>query len=101
MIRPVSKPRTPVFVNDFQVFKGACENTMKAFGKPVAAAHEADLMIRDDKQNLQAGVSALYAIHQRSENRIIKIVEATGQAKVITLPVRKAAKRLIPVVKAA
>ena len=100
MIRPVSKPRTAIFVHDFQVFKGTCQNTMKAFGQPVAAAHEADLMIRDDKQNLEPGVSALYAIHQRSENRIIKIVEGKQEAKVVTMPTRNG-KRSIPRIKAA
>lgn len=96
MIRPISNsPRTVCFVNDFQVFKGACEKTMKAFGSPVTAAHEAELMIRDDRESLTAGDVALYAIHQRSENKIIKIVNAIGAAKqrspknnVITMPVR-------------
>jgi hypothetical protein len=89
MIRPVSKTRTLQFVNDFQVFKGACENSMKTFGQPVVAAHEAELMIRDDKNELAPGVVALYAIHQRSENRIIKIVNAVGKAKVVEMPMAR------------
>ncbi len=97
MIRPVSKPRTAQFVNDFQVLKGRCENTMTTFGQPVAVAHEAELMIRDDKKKMPAGSVALYAIHQRSENRIIKIVNARGPAKVVPMPTRPS----FPFVKAA
>ena len=80
MIRPVSKPRTVQFVNDFQVFKGNCDKTMQPFGQPVSALHEAQLMIRDDQQKLAAGRSPLYAIHQRSENRILKIVRTVQHA---------------------
>ena len=100
MIRPVSKTRTVFIMNDFQVFKGASETTMQTFGQPVAAAHEAELMIRDDKQTLKPGASALYAIHQRSENRIIRIVEAVGAAKVVPMPTRGMIVRT-PVLKAA
>jgi hypothetical protein len=89
MIRPESKTRTIQFVNDFQVFKGSCQNTMKPFGQPVTAAHEADLMIRDDKKTLEPGSVALYAIHQRSEHRIIKIVNARGLGKVVPMPSRE------------
>ena len=88
MIRPISKPRTVQFLNDFQVFKGNCERTMQPFGQPVAAAHEARLMIRDDQQKLAAGILPLYAIHQRSENRILQIVqtEAKAAASPVLLP---------------
>jgi hypothetical protein len=86
MIRPVSKNRPPAFfLNDFQVLKGKCEKTMQPFGEPVCAAHEARLLLDDDAQKLAAGEKALYAIHQRSENRILKIVK-TAQASVTTLP---------------
>jgi 5'(3')-deoxyribonucleotidase len=98
MIRPISKIRPcTFFLNDYQVLKGKCEKTMENFGLPVSVAHEARLMIDDDLQTLEAGEKALYAIHQRSENRIVKIVE-TAKALVTTLrpagtrfPLRKAA----------
>jgi len=86
VIRPISKPRTVQFLNDFQVFKGNCERTMQPFGQPVAAAHEARLMIRDDQQKLAAGILPLYAIHQRSENKILQIVQ-TEARKVAAAPV--------------
>lgn len=89
MIRPVSKPRSLQIVNDYQVFKGSCENSMKPFGQPVAVQHEASLMIRDDRRALPAGSVAMYAIHQRSENRILKIVNVSGPAKVLTMPSRR------------
>ena len=76
MIRPVSKPRTVQFLNDFQVFKGNCERTMQPFGQPVSAIHEAKLLIRDDRKKLAAGKSPMYAIHQRSENKILQIVRS-------------------------
>ena len=85
MIRPVSKNRPTTILNDFQVFKGKCENTMRQFGQPVSAEHEANLIIRDDRGKLAAGVVALYAIHQRSENRITRIFE---HKEVIAKPVR-------------
>jgi hypothetical protein len=47
---------------------------MQAFGQPVAAAHEARLLIQDDAMKLATGETALYVIHQRSENKILKIV---------------------------
>jgi hypothetical protein len=80
MIRPTSKPRTVQFLNDFQVFKGNCERTMQPFGQPVSAVHEARLMIRDDQEKLAAGRSPLYAIHQRSENKILQIFETATKA---------------------
>ncbi len=80
MIRPVSKPRTVQFLNDFQVFKGNCQKTMKPFGQPVSALHEAELMISDDQNKLAAGRTPLYAIHQRSENRILEIFETAKGA---------------------
>ncbi|MBV9267695.1 MAG: hypothetical protein JO061_16120 [Acidobacteriaceae bacterium] len=89
MIKPVSKNRPAQFVNDFQVYKGSCEKTMKPFGQPVAVAHEAYLMIRDDQKNLGEGASALYCVHQRSENRILKIERASGKAAVTVMPVRR------------
>jgi hypothetical protein len=99
MIRPVSKNRPASILNDYQVFKGNCKDTMRPFGQPVSATHEAQLMISDDRSKLPAGTVALYAIHQRSENKITKIVEHT---EVIALPVRPR-KRLsvCPVLKAA
>ncbi|MDQ2839927.1 MAG: hypothetical protein M3Y72_02580 [Acidobacteriota bacterium] len=62
-------------LNDFQVFKGRCEQTMKAFGGPVMAHHEARLIVRDDQASAKSGAPALYAIYKRSENRILQIVE--------------------------
>lgn len=89
MIRPISKPRTIQFLNDFQVFKGNCQKTMQPFGQPVAAMHEAKLMIRDDQQKLAAGRLPLYAIHQRSENKILQIFQTeqkSAQADSVMLP---------------
>ena len=71
MIKPISKNRTTQFLNDYQVLKGNCEKTMRLFGQPVSAVHEAKLMIRDDQQKAAAGSNALYVIHQRSENKIV------------------------------
>lgn len=62
-------------LNDFQVFKGGCEQTMKAFGGPVMVRHEARLLVRDDQANAAPGSPALYAIYQRSENRILQILQ--------------------------
>ncbi len=62
-------------LNDFQVFKGRCEQTMKAFGGPVMAHHEATLLVRDDQQNASLETPAMYAIYKRSENRILQIVK--------------------------
>ena len=67
-------------LNDFQVFKGRCEQTMEAFGKPVMVHHEAQLMIRDDKAAAAPGTTAMYAIYKRSENRILQIVKAAETA---------------------
>jgi hypothetical protein len=60
-------------LNDFQVFKGRSEETMKAFGGPVMAHHEARLLVSDD-QKTSGG--AIYAIYKRSENRILQILRA-------------------------
>jgi hypothetical protein len=99
MIRPTSKNRPALFLNDFQVFKGKCENTMRPFGRPVSATHEAQLLIRDDRGKLPVGALALYAIHQRSENRITQIIE---HRRAIAMPVRPSRKvSLSPVLKAA
>jgi hypothetical protein len=95
MIRPISKNRPVQFLNDFQVLKGNCEKTMKPFGQPVAAAYEARLMIRDDQE--KNGQNALYVIHQRSENRIVHIVEP---AAVTVMKARDAQSRF-PLPKAA
>lgn len=73
MIKPVSKNRNLAFINNFQVMKGKCAKTMENFGEPVSAAHEAHLLIRDDSTKLPAGEQAMYVIHHRSENRILKI----------------------------
>ncbi len=72
-------------LNDFQVFKGKCEQSMKAFGGPLMAQHEASFLIRED-QSL-AGGSSMYAIYRRSENRILQIIPA----KVTELKSRKPA----------
>ena len=63
-------------LNDFQVFKGGCEKTMEAFGRPVMVHHEAQLLIRDDQAAAAPGTTALYAIYKRSDNRILQIVKA-------------------------
>ena len=92
MIRPVSKPRNAHHLNDFQVFKGSSERTMKPFGRPMSATHEARLMIRDDQEKLAAGLAPLYAIHQRSENKILRIVQTAKQAvRMEPFPLPKAA----------
>lgn len=92
MIRPISKARTLQFVHDFQIFKGASETTMQPFGQPVVAAHEAELMIRDDRKTVPPGASMIYAIHQRSENRIVKIWNvAPAEDKLPCLDLPKAA----------
>ncbi len=83
MIRPVSKFKTILPVNDFQVFKGQCERTMRPFGQPVTAEHEAELMIRDDRDKLPSGSTALYAIHQRSENKILQIVKSAPRVELL------------------
>ena len=61
-------------IHDFQVFKGGCENSMKEFGGPVMAHHEARLLVRDDQQNAAVDPPAMYAIYKRSENRILQIL---------------------------
>jgi hypothetical protein len=90
MIRPVSNTRPMPLFNDYQVLKGQCEKTMKPFGQPVSATHEARLMIEDDRSKLQAGENALYVIHQRSENRIVQIVDSM-KSKLRQMPSRKPA----------
>lgn len=79
MIKPVSKTRmTTPALNDFQVLKGKCERTMKPFGEPTSALHEARLIVEDDRSKLSQGDKALYVVHQRSENRIVHIVRVLG-----------------------
>jgi hypothetical protein len=73
---------------------------MKPFGQPVAAAHEAYLLIRDDQKSLGEGASALYCVHQRSENKILKIDRLMGRAAVAVMP-KRAATVPVPVLKAA
>lgn len=72
-IRAAHRAMRPL--NDYQVFKGKCERTMQAFGGPVMAHHEAQLIVRDDQAKPQLGAPALYAIYQRSENRILQILQ--------------------------
>ena len=80
-------------LSDFQVLKGDCLETMKAFGSPVMANHEAKLMIRDDQESSALNAKASYAIHQRSENRILEIIEP----KVRVLESRKgSARKAVP-----
>ena len=67
-------------LNDFQVFKGRCENTMQAFGSPVMAHHVARLLVRDDQASAGSATPALYAIYQRSENRILQILQTPPMA---------------------
>ena len=76
MIRPTSKARISAFLQDFQVLKGECQHSMEAFGTPVFTAHEARLLVQNDRQKMPAGSAALYAIHHRSENKIIDIIDA-------------------------
>jgi hypothetical protein len=72
--------RTTRPLNDFQVFKGHTEQTMKAFGGPVMAHHEAQLLVRDDQKRSGQNSAAIYAIHRRSENRILQIFPASKTA---------------------
>ncbi len=65
------RPLRPL--HDFQVFKGQSDTTMKAFGSPVMAHHEACLMVRDDQR---LSKTAIYAIYRRSENRILQIMRS-------------------------
>jgi len=39
------------------------------------AQHVAHLLVRDDQANAAPGTRALYAIYQRSENRILQILQ--------------------------
>ncbi len=100
MIRPTSKTRSSVFLKDFQVLKGGCEKTMQAFGSPVFTAHEARLMIQNDRQKMPAGSSALYVIHHRSKNKIIQIIESNKAALVVMPKTQNTAGRF-PLPKAA
>ena len=93
MIRPVSKTRSAAFLNDYQVLKGQCPKTMKNFGEPVSATHEAELLIKDDRNKMSAGEDAWYVIHQRSENRIVGSFNFV-KAKLATMPVRARAAAL-------
>ncbi len=77
-IRTSQKAVRPL--HDFQVFKGHNEQTMKAFGGPVMVHHEARLIVRDDQASAIPGVPVLYAIYQRSENRILQILRAPDTA---------------------
>lgn len=81
MIRPESKTRTVLFMNDFQIFKGECERSMKPFGDAVSAEHEARLIISDDRGKTRG--KSMYAIYQRSENRILEIFEAVREIAVM------------------
>jgi hypothetical protein len=89
-----------MIVNDYQVFKGQCEKTMRPFGQPVSLTHEAQLMIQDDRSKLAPGAAAMYAIHRRSENRITQIVE---HRRVFVLPLPSQRKKTLafPLPKAA
>lgn len=71
---PARLARRPI--NDFQVFKGLFASEMAPFGAPVMVAHEALLMARDDQAKQAAGAAVIYAIYKRSENRIVRILEA-------------------------
>jgi hypothetical protein len=100
MIRPVSKPRSVCLLNDYQVLKGNCERTMQPFGAAVSAAHEARLLIEDDRRKLAIGLSALYVIYQRSENRILQIFDNRRQVVAIT-PRAKRQQARFPLAQAA
>ena len=67
-------------LHDFQVLKGRSEGTMKAFGSPVMVHHEARLIVRNDQASQASGAPALYAIYQRSENRILQIFQTPDAA---------------------
>ena len=72
------RPMRPLY--DFQVFKGQSETTMKAFGSPVMARHEACLMVRDDQRFSQ---TAMYAVYRRSQNRILQIMRSKVEAEAL------------------
>ncbi len=55
----------------FQVYKGACDKSMKPFGGPVMTSHEAKLMMNDDREKNDPALAAEYAIIDHSENRVI------------------------------
>jgi hypothetical protein len=74
MKRPKSALRTKCPLNDFQVFKGRSEQTMRPFGMPVIAHYEAQLIIRDDRLTESVEGPVIYAIYKRSENRIVQIL---------------------------
>ncbi len=104
MIRTTSKPNTSVFLKDFQVYKGQTEETMESFGPAVFTLHEARLMIQSDRQNTKSKSPTLYAIHQRSENKILQIIQSPGiqskNANVISIDESRKASRF-PLPKAA
>lgn len=77
MTRIHARPRRSIRpLNDFQVLKGLTEDTMKTFGGPVMAHHEARLLVRNDQERSAPGFAAVYAIYRRSENRILQIFRA-------------------------
>ena len=65
--------RTARPLHDFQVLKGQTEKSMKNFGGPVMAHHEAKLLVRNDQERGVHGSPVVYAIYRRSENRILQI----------------------------
>jgi hypothetical protein len=67
-------------IQDFQIFKGVTETTMKPFGSPVMAHHEARLLVKNDQQKLADGIPVMYAIYKRSENRILQILRTPEAA---------------------
>ena len=72
---------------------------MKPFGQPVSATYEARLLIEDDRRKAPLGTSALYAIYQRSENRILQIFEQAK--KVVVMPTPRKQDTRFPLPKAA
>ena len=83
-MRLTSKARNNAFLENFQVLKGECQDSMENFGSPVFTIHEARLLIQNDRQKMPAGSSALYAIHHRAENKITDMIEAR-KASVTTI----------------
>ena len=65
-------------LNDFQLFKGRTEGTMKAFGSPVMVHHEAWPMTQNDRESSEADGPTIYSIYRRSEERILQIVKTRG-----------------------
>ena len=75
MSRFSRRSRTACYLPDFQIFKGTSHHTMRAFGGPLMARHEAILIVRNDRQRTAAAARATYAIYSRSQNRILHIVQ--------------------------